>query len=181
MTGDMSITDSNSLYISLRKAAVCLLLASVPLPISAHPSAANAPAAPKPPHHANPVHDDSAADVVNSFHDALKRGQTDAALALMAEDVVIFESGGVESSRAEYAAHHLEADAAFSAGTIRTPVSELMTVEGNLATIMRVELVAGTFKERPINSRSTETMLLRKIDGKWRIVHIHWSSANIAR
>jgi len=123
----------------------------------------------------------SAACQSHAFHAALKQGQTHAALALMAEDVVIFESGGVESSRAEYAAHHLEADAAFSAGTSRTPVSEVVTVEGNQATIMRVELVTGTFKERPINSRSVETMLLRKTDGKWRIVHIHWSSANIQR
>jgi uncharacterized protein (TIGR02246 family) len=175
------MTDTDSVSIGLRKAAVCMLLAAAPLPLCAHPNAGAATVAPKPAHHASPMHDDSAVDVVNSFHAALKQGQTDAALALMAEDVVIFESGGVESSRAEYAAHHLEADAAFSAGTTRTPVSELVTVEGNLATIMRVELVTGTFKQRPINSRSVETMLLRKTEGKWRIAHIHWSSANIAR
>lgn len=175
------MTDTSSLSNGLRTAVVCLLLATAPVPVSAHPNAGAAPTAPKTAHHASPTHGDSAVDVVNGFHAALKQGQTDTALAMMAEDVVIFESGGVESSRAEYAAHHLEADAAFSAGTSRTPVSELVTVEGNLATIMRVELVAGTFKDRPINSRSVETMLLRKTNGKWRIVHIHWSSANIAR
>jgi len=174
------MTDTQSAS-GLWKAATCLMLAAAPFPISAHPSAGAAPVAPKTAQHVSPMRGDSAVDVVNSFHAALKQGQTDAALALMAEDVVIFESGGVESSRAEYAAHHLKADAAFSAGTSRTPVSELVTVEGNLATIMRVELVTGTFKERPINSRSVETMLLRNTDGKWRIVHIHWSSANIAR
>lgn len=175
------MTDTNSLSIGLRTAAVCMFLATASVPISAHPNAGAAPAAPKIAHDASPTHGDSAVDVVNGFHAALKQGQTDAALAMMAEDVVIFESGGVESSCAEYAAHHLEADAAFSAGTSRTPVSELVTVEGNLATVMRVEMVTGAFKERPINSRSVETMLLRKTDGKWRIVHIHWSSANITR
>ena len=175
------MTDTNSFPIRFGVAALCLLLAATPVPVSAHPSAGTAPAASQTSHHASATHGESAVDVVNGFHAALKQGQTDAALAMMAEDVVIFESGGVESSRAEYAAHHLEADAAFSAGTSRTPVSELVTVEGNLATVMRVELVAGTFKERPINSRSTETMLLRKTNGKWRIVHIHWSSANITR
>lgn len=175
------MTETTAFPIGLRTVAVCLLLTAAPIPVSAHPSAGAAPPTPKMAHHASPTHGNSAVDVVNSFHAALKQGQTDAALAMMAEDVVIFESGGVESSRAEYAEHHLEADAAFSAGTSRTPVSERVTVEGNLATVMRVELVAGTFKDRPINSRSVETMLLRKTDGKWRIVHIHWSSANITR
>lgn len=181
MARDMSMIDTYDFPIGFGTAAVCLLLAVAPVPASAHPSAGAATNAPKTAHHASATHGESAVDVVNGFHAALKQGQTDAALAMMAEDVVIFESGGVESSRAEYAEHHLEADAAFSAGTSRTPVSERVTVEGNLATVMRVELVAGTFKDRPINSRSVETMLLRKTDGKWRIVHIHWSSANITR
>ena len=62
---------------------------------------------------------DTATDVVNAFHAALKRGDATAALNLMAEDVVIFESGGVERHRAEYATHHLKSDAAFSAATTR--------------------------------------------------------------
>lgn len=175
------MTNTSSLSIGLRTAAVCLLLATAPVPVAAHPNAGAAPAASKTAHPASPTDGDSAVDFVNGFHAALKQGQTDAALAMMAEDVVIFESGGVESSRAEYAAHHLKADAAFSAGTSRTPVSELVAVEGNLATVMRVEMVTGAVKERPINSRSVETMLLRKSDGKWRILHIHWSSANMPR
>lgn len=175
------MTDTYGLSIAFRMGAFCLVLATASVAAAAHPTAGAAPMAPKPAHHASPAHDDSPVSVVNSFHAALKQGQTDAALALMAEDVVIFESGGVESSRAEYAAHHLEADAAFSAGTSRTPVSELVTIEGNLATVMRVEMVTGTVKDRPINSRSVETMLLRKTVGKWRIVHIHWSSANMPR
>jgi len=54
-------------------------------------------------------------DAVSAFHATLKRGETDTALALMAENALIFESGGVERARAEYAGHHLKADAAFSA------------------------------------------------------------------
>lgn len=122
---------------------------------------------------------ETAADVVNAFHTALKRGDTNAALKLMSEDAVIFESGGVERNRAEYEAHHLKADAAFSAATSRTPVSQVVATDGNLASVMSVENVAGTFRGRPINSRSVETMVLRKTDGQWRIIHIHWSSADI--
>jgi ketosteroid isomerase-like protein len=122
---------------------------------------------------------DTATDVVNAFHAALKHGDATAALNLMAEDVVIFESGGVERNRAEYATHHLKSDAAFSAATTRTPISQTIASDGNLSSVMSVEFVKGTFRDRPVNSRSVETMVLRKTEGRWRIIHIHWSSANI--
>lgn len=123
----------------------------------------------------------SAVNTVDAFHAALKRGDTKAALNLLSEDVVIFESGGVETSRAEYAAHHLNADAEFTASTSRKPVSVVVMEEQRLANVMRVELVSGSFRGRAVNSRSVETMLLRKIDGQWRIFHIHWSSADLKK
>jgi hypothetical protein len=45
----------------------------------------------------------TAVDTVLAFHAALANGDADAALALMAENALIFESGGVERSRGEYA------------------------------------------------------------------------------
>jgi ketosteroid isomerase-like protein len=122
---------------------------------------------------------DTATDVVNAFHAALKRGDTKAALNLMAEDVVIFESGGVERNRAEYETHHLKSDAAFSAATTRTSISQTIASDGDFSSVMSVEFVKGTFRDRPVNTRSVETMVLRKTQGQWRIIHIHWSSANI--
>lgn len=123
----------------------------------------------------------TAIGTVDAFHAALKRSDTKFALSLMSEDVVIFESGYVETGRAEYAAHHLQADAEFSAATIRKPVSDVVMEEGDLANVMRVDLVNGSFHGRPVNSRSVETMLLRKTRGQWRIFHIHWSSTNLKK
>ena len=50
---------------------------------------------------------------VTAFHAALAAGDSAAALALLAPDAVVLESGEVET-RAEYAAHHLAADIEFS-------------------------------------------------------------------
>ena len=116
---------------------------------------------------------------VAAFHAALTRGDTGAALALLVEDVRIFESGGVERNRAEYAAHHLQADAAFSAAVRRTLIDQSSGEDGDTAWVMTIETVAGTYRARAINSRSVETMILRRRDGNWRIVHIHWSSADV--
>ncbi len=118
--------------------------------------------------------------IVDAFHAALASGDTRSALDLLADDVLIFESGGVERSRAEYASHHLAADAAFSAAVHRTLVSRSHGEAGNAAWVMSVETVTGAYRGRPINSRSVETMLVRKAAGQWRIVHIHWSSTDIA-
>lgn len=116
---------------------------------------------------------------VEAFHAALASGNTAAALELLAEDVQIYESGRVEASRAEYASHHLAADAAFSAAVPRTLVSRTEGEDGASAWVMSVETVVGTYRDRAINSRSVETMMLRKVDSEWRIVHIHWSSQDI--
>lgn len=116
---------------------------------------------------------------VSAFHAALTRGDTAEALSLLAEDALIFESGGVERGRSEYASHHLASDAAFSAAVQRTLIEQKSGGSGDMAWVTSVESVVGTFRSRPVNSRSVETMLLRRIDGNWRIVHIHWSSAAI--
>ncbi|ASJ89939.1 hypothetical protein CBR61_02615 [Porphyrobacter sp. CACIAM 03H1] len=98
---------------------------------------------------------------------------------MLAEDVVIFESGGVERGRAEYASHHLEADAAFTAAVTRKLVSRTDRMQGDMAWVMSVETVSGTYRTRVINSRLIETVILRRMKGQWRIMHIHWSSATI--
>lgn len=118
--------------------------------------------------------------VVDAFHASLASDNPRKALDLLAEDVLIFESGGVERNRAEYASHHLAADAAFSAAVRRTFVSRSHGEAGNAAWITSVETLAGAYRGRAINSRSVETMLLRRVAGKWRIAHIHWSSKNLA-
>jgi predicted trehalose synthase len=51
--------------------------------------------------------------VVGGFHSALAAGDSNAALSLMAPDVIVLEAGGAES-RAEYRSHHLAADIAFA-------------------------------------------------------------------
>ncbi len=118
--------------------------------------------------------------VVDAFHAALTSADPRKALDFLAEDVLIFKSGGVERSRTEYASHHLAADAAFSASVRRTLVSRSHGEVGNAAWVTSVEIVAGAYRSRAINSRSVETMLLGQVAGKWRISHIHWSSKDVA-
>jgi ketosteroid isomerase-like protein len=115
-------------------------------------------------------------DVVRAFHEALASGDSVTALGLLAEDVVIYESGGVEASREEYRSHHLPADMAFASATEREVTLERSGKNGDLAWVLSRSTTTGTFREQEIHSVGTETMLLVLTSAGWRIRHIHWSS-----
>lgn len=117
-----------------------------------------------------------AAAVVDAFHAALASADQKAAAALILDETVIFEGGAVERSKAEYAAHHLPADAAFAASTKGRTTARQAIVAGELAVVMSEGRTAGTYKGRTIDQFTTETMTLRRVGDAWRIAHIHWSS-----
>ena len=117
-----------------------------------------------------------AAAVVDSFHKALRRGDTSAAAALLADDALIFESGGAERTKAEYAGHHLPADAAFSQAVGSTVSRRAGNASGAMAWVASEGRLTGTYKGKAIDLPTTETMLLRRGGSGWKIVHIHWSS-----
>lgn len=119
---------------------------------------------------------ESAARTVDAFHDALTKGDRQTAQALLDDNVQIYEQGRVERSRAEYAAHHLESDAQFSAVTTRAHTARSGMILGELAYVITEGKVTGTFKGKAIDSIALETMVLRREGDTWRIVHIHWSS-----
>lgn len=118
-----------------------------------------------------------AVDSVDAFHKALTDGDPKQAMALLADNVLIYESGGAEASKAEYASHHLDADIAFLKGTKQSVSARSAQASGDIALVTTQGATVGTYKDKAIDSASTETMVLRLIEGKWKIVHIHWSSA----
>lgn len=118
-----------------------------------------------------------AAAVVDAFHQALGRGDTKLALSLLADEALIFESGGVERGKKEYASHHLAADAAFSQAVPSNVTRRVAHVAGATAWIASEGRTTGTFKGKAVDRKTVETMILRRTGGTWKIVHIHWSSA----
>jgi ketosteroid isomerase-like protein len=113
---------------------------------------------------------------VDAFHAALKRGDAEAALALLDPDVMVYEEGEVERSLREYASAHLKADMEFSAAVAQTVDGRASGRVGDLAWVTTRGRVRGTFRGRAIDSLTTETMVLMRASKGWRIVHIHWSS-----
>ncbi|MEO7365595.1 MAG: nuclear transport factor 2 family protein [Sphingomicrobium sp.] len=118
-----------------------------------------------------------AAAAVDAFHAALGRGDTRTAAALLADNVLIFESGEVERSKAEFAAHHLGADAIFAQAVRSTVARRSGNADGKTAWIVSEGRTVGRYAGQAIDLVTTETMLLRRVGQTWRIAHVHWSSA----
>lgn len=115
--------------------------------------------------------------VVASFHEALAVGDSARALAALASDVMILESGGIET-RDEYRTHHLPADIQFARAVPSTRTVTRVTVHGDAAWVVSSSVTQGQNNGRAVNSAGAELVVLRRAAAGWQISAIHWSSRN---
>lgn len=114
--------------------------------------------------------------VVEQFSKALQAADFKQVGELLAEDVLILESGGAERSREEYLGHHAISDAMFLRCAHVQAKQRVARVEGPLAWVGTESELHATKDGKALTLLSTETMILKKAGADWRIVHIHWSS-----
>ncbi|NNF13919.1 MAG: nuclear transport factor 2 family protein [Gemmatimonadetes bacterium] len=112
---------------------------------------------------------------IHAFHAALAAGDSTTALALLADDVVILESGNVED-KAHYRSGHLAGDMRFAQAVPADRGEITVRSVGDVAWAWSTSTREGRMGERQVSSRGAELMVLRRLDGAWRITAIHWSS-----
>jgi ketosteroid isomerase-like protein len=112
---------------------------------------------------------------VQRFHDVIAAGDSLAALALLTEDAVVLESGGLET-KSEFRQHHLPADISFAQSTRVERRLHSVTQRGGVAWVAATSTATGTFRGRAVNSAGVELMVLVRTPAGWRIGAIHWSS-----
>jgi len=117
----------------------------------------------------------TAIEVVDAFHRALKLGDRGAARALLAEDLVVLEQGSIDRSKQAYVAGHLKADIDFARAVTRRVIERQNGGEDKAHWVLSRYRLTGSYRGAAVDRSMGETMLLRKIDGRWRISHIHWS------
>ena len=126
-----------------------------------------------------PASDSAAvAAVVHQYHQALASGDSAAAMALLADDAVILESGGIET-REEYRSHHLPGDIAFARAVTSERGPLAVKVRGDVAWAASTSTTRGQYRDRAINSAGAELVVLTRTPNGWRISAIHWSSRNV--
>ena len=114
---------------------------------------------------------------VDAFHQALKDGNGEAALALLHDKATILEEGQIET-RQEYAGHHLGADMEFMTRTETEQVSRENKVQGRQATVTTRSHTTGSYNGAPVDVVTDESASLYRSDNGWLITHIQWSSVS---
>lgn len=98
-------------------------------------------------------------------------------MSLLSRRLVVFEQGGVDRSRRDYSSAHLSDD--IRAETHQARVLLSRKNGGSEA----LQWVLSEYRLSPDNDPKgdlptvieTETMVLRRVQDSWRIIHIHWS------
>lgn len=116
-----------------------------------------------------------AGKAVTQFHQAIQAGNKKEARSFLADNVIIYEGGRVERSADDYANHHMLADMKYLADIDIEILEHEVSVLGNIAYSTSRTKLTGDVKGKQINSEGMESMILQKIESKWKIVHIHWS------
>jgi len=112
---------------------------------------------------------------ITRFHAALASGDSAAALALLAPDALIVESGTIET-RAEYRASHLAAGIGAARAGRSTRSVTRVAVQGDVAWVVSASASQRQANGRQVNSTGAELVVLRRTPAGWQITAIHWSS-----
>ena len=124
--------------------------------------------------HSAPANDPVAA--AKALHEAMSAGDAARVRSLLDPKVIIMEGGSVERSLKEYASHHLPADLKFLKGLTYRLERQTGDSSGDIAWVASEAVLTGTSEGKPVDLISTETLVLQKFSGNWRVTHIHWSS-----
>jgi mono/diheme cytochrome c family protein/ketosteroid isomerase-like protein len=111
-----------------------------------------------------------------ALHDALSDGDAARVQDILDSKVMIMEGGNVERSLKEYAGHHLPADLKFMKGVTYKLERQTGDSSGDLAWVASEASLAGSSDGKPVALMSTETLVLKNVGGRWKVVHVHWSS-----
>ena len=82
----------------------------------------------------------------------------------------------MESSLAEYEGHHMPADMAFMKAMQREVINRQVLDFGESVTVVTRSRIHGVYKNKDVDLKNTETLVMSKAGGQWQINHIHWSS-----
>lgn len=112
---------------------------------------------------------------VEQFHQLIAAGDSVAALALLTDDAVILESGGLET-KPEFRSHHLAADINFAKSAKTERRLRSVVQRGDVAWVAATSTTTRTVDGREVGSTGAELMVLSRTPSGWRISAIHWSS-----
>lgn len=127
----------------------------------------------------------SPSEALEIFHQALRKNDPQAVVGVLAAEAVIYEQGYAERSRQEWISTQLGPAIAFARDAERRVLSSESHEDGDLAWVLsqtrttvglRGDGAKGSAPVAALSLDGAETALLRRENGAWKIVHLHWSA-----
>ena len=115
------------------------------------------------------------AKTLSDLETAIVENDSKKAGEILHDDVTILEGGGMET-KSQYLSHHFHSDGKFLSAMNREEVSQEISVEGNMAWVTSKTKMTGTYSGREIDLSSLELAVLKKENGMWKVIALHWSS-----
>ncbi len=113
---------------------------------------------------------------LQAFRQAIVKSNSETATKLLADKARILEGGGIETKK-EYLSHHFFADGKFLSAMEGEIVSRSVFIEGNVAWVTTKSRLQGKYNGGTIDLTSLELAVLKKVNGKWKVTALHWSSS----
>jgi hypothetical protein len=116
-------------------------------------------------------------NTIDAFHSALRRGDTSAAISLLARDLVVYEFGVIDPTLEAYAFRHLPMDMDMAAASDWGLVERQVGGEGDARWVLSTYRVTGVDTVgNAIDHIVLESAFLVRTGGIFRIAHLHWST-----
>ena len=122
-------------------------------------------------------------EVLKKYHDAIEALDATGTEMLFAENSAVFESGGVEGTYSNYLDHHLGPELkefkSFTFNDYKINVEVELPFAFSTETYVYKIVLADD--DRVIEQKGVATSILKKTDGKWKIIQTHSSARRIRK
>ncbi|MGQ0502633.1 MAG: nuclear transport factor 2 family protein [Panacagrimonas sp.] len=122
----------------------------------------------------------SPSETVDAFHKALRTNHPDQAIATLTEDAIILEQGFAESSRTEWVEKQLGPAVVFARDSSRRILRRSSGESGDTSWVISSTRTTVDVPGTALVLEGAETAILRRENGNWRIMHLHWSAHDAA-
>lgn len=112
---------------------------------------------------------------LEAYDQAVAKKDVETVRNLLAQDVLLYEHSVRNDGAKDAFENHLKPEILESGGLQLTFSDVRITPETDLALVTRQYRVRGKIQGREIDATGNETLVWQKLDGQWKILHIHYS------
>jgi ketosteroid isomerase-like protein len=121
--------------------------------------------------------EDAVRKALDAYDQAVAKKDVDAVRAMLAPEILLYEHSVRNDGAKDAFENHLKPEILEGDGLQLSFYDLRVTASPGLALITRQYRVQGKFEGKAVDSKGNETHVWEQKDGRWKIIHIHYSHA----